>query len=140
MSAFRKKIASRPNLLSLVSNSDEDSPRLLFVADCMTRDKPSDAYVCLYTSQHAGGAVKTLLGGGVCASKTADEVADNLLASMAQDIAERWNNTMRAYAIEMLESCLFLTQSSCAVLEALVPEHAKVLNLSQYLQKGGLKK
>jgi len=48
---------------------------------------------------------------------------------------------MRANAIEMLESCLFLTQSSCAVPEALVPElHTRVLNLSQYLQKRGLKK
>jgi hypothetical protein len=60
---------------------------------------------------------------------------------MAQDITERWDSTVRSNAIEMLESCLFLTQSSCAVPEVLSPElNAKVLNLSQYLQKGGLKK
>jgi hypothetical protein len=35
----------------------------------------------------------------------------------------------------------FLTQSSCAVPDKLQPElKAKVLNLSQYLQKGGMKK
>lgn len=140
MNAFRKKIASHPNLFTLVSNLDE-STGLVFAADCMTRDKPNDAYVCFYTSHYSGGAVKTFLGGGVYASKSADDVADNLLASMAQDLAERWNSTMRGNAIEMLESCLMLTQSSCAVPQVLSSElHSKTLNLSQYLQKGGLKK
>jgi len=81
----------------------------------MTRDKPSDGYVCFYKTHYAGGVVKTFLGGGVYAANSADQVADNLLASLAQDIAERWNSTMRSKAIEMLESCLTLTQSNCAV-------------------------
>jgi hypothetical protein len=77
----------------------------------------------------------------VSASKTADEAADKLLASVAQDVVENWNSTMRNNAVEMLESCLFLTQSSCAVPEVLIPQlHSKTLNLSQYLQKGSLKK
>lgn len=140
MSALRKKISSHPNLFVMVSNSD-DSPGLVLIADCIPRDTPNDAYVCSYTSHYSGGVVKTFFGGGVYTGKSADEAADKLLASMAQDLVERWNSTMRSNAIEMLESCLFLTQSSCAVPETLTPElHSKVLNLSQYLQKGGLKK
>lgn len=81
------------------------------------------------------------MGGGVYVAKTADEMADNVVSAVAQDIAERWNGTARANAIERLESCLFLTQSSCAVPDALVPElKTKGINLSQYLQRGGLKK
>ena len=137
---FRQRVASHPNLFALVSNQDP-SLGLLFTADCMHRETPHDAYVCFYTSHYAGGASKTFMGGGIYTSKSADDLADSLLSSVAQDIAERWNDIMRDNAIEMLESCLFLTQSSCAVPEVLRPElKSKVLNLSQYLQKGGLKK
>ena len=81
------------------------------------------------------------MGGGIYVAKTADDVADNFLVAVAQDIVERLNEMRRTNAIETLESCLFLTQSSCAVPESLVPDlKAKILNLSQYLQKGGLKK
>jgi hypothetical protein len=142
MNAIRQKIGSHSNLFTLVGNSD-DSQEMALMADCIPRDKPTDPYVCSYTSFYAGGTVKTLLGGGTYADKSADEVSDKLLASILQDVVERWNNTVKSNATEMLESCLFLTQSSCAVPEALVPElHAKVLNLSQYQyrQKGGLKK
>jgi len=92
--AFREKIGSHPSLFSLVSNLDE-STGLVFDADCMTRDKLSDAYVCFYTSYYAGGVIRTPLGSGMYASKSADDVANNLLASMAQDVAERWNSTIR---------------------------------------------
>jgi len=48
---------------------------------------------------------------------------------------------VRANAIENLEACLTLTQSSCKVPDSLVPElKTNVINLSQYFQKGGLKK
>ena len=71
----------------------------------------------------------------------AGDVADNFLAAVAQDIVERLDDVSRSNAIETLEACLFLTQSSCAVPEKVVPElKVKVLNLSQYLQRGGLKK
>jgi hypothetical protein len=107
----------------------------------MSRDKPIDAYVCFYTSYYAGGAVKTPLGSGIYASKSADDVADNLLASMAQDIAERWNSTLRSNAIEIVESCLSPTSSSCEVPVPLTPElRTKVLNFARSLQKGELKK
>jgi len=75
------------------------------------------------------------------ASKSANDVADNLLASMAQDVAERWNSTMRSNAIRIVESCLSPTESSCSVPVPLTPElRSKVLNLAQSLQKSGIKK
>lgn len=47
----------------------------------------------------------------------------------------------RANAIENFEGCLFLTQSSCKVPGPLEPElKTRIVNLSQYLQKGSLKK
>ncbi len=42
---------------------------------------------------------------------------------------------------KLLEACLFLTQSTCAVPGVLASElKLKTLNFSQYLQKGGLNK
>jgi hypothetical protein len=137
---FREKIAADPSLFSLVSNLDE-SAGLMFDAGCITRDKPNDAYVCFYTSYYAGGVIRTPLGSGMYASKSVDDVANNLLASMAQDVAERWNSTMRSNAIKIMESCLSPTSSSCVVPVPLTPElRTKVLNLTQSLQKGDLKK
>jgi len=140
MSAFREKVASHSNLFSLVTNLD-DSTGLVFEADCKSREKSNDAYICFYTSYYAGGVVKTPLGSGMYASKSANDVADNLLASMAQDVAERWNSTMRSNAIRIVESCLSPTESSCSVPVPLTPElRSKVLNLAQSLQKSGIKK
>ena len=140
MNAFRQKVASHPSLFSLVSNLDE-STGVVFDADCMTREKPSDAYVCFYTSYYAGGVIKTPLGSGMYASKSADDVAKNLLASMAQDVAKRWNITMQSNAVKIMESCLSATSSSCAVPAPLAPGlRTKVLNLAQSLRKGELKK
>ena len=79
----------------------------------------------------------------VCANaaKTANEIADGFLASVAQDIVEGLSHATRTNAVENLEACLFLSQSSCAVSEVLAPElKVRTINLSQYLQKGGLKK
>jgi hypothetical protein len=140
MSAFREKIASHSNLFSLATNLD-DSAGLVFEADCKSREKSNDVYVCFYTSYYAGGVVKTPLGSGMYAAKSIDDVADNLLASMAQDVAERWNSAMRSNAIKIIESCLSPTSSGCAVPVPLTPElRTKVLNLAQSLQKGELKK
>lgn len=132
MSAFHKKIGSYPGLFSLASNLNEFSG-LVFTADCKTRDKSDDAYVCFYTSQRAAGAVKTSLGSGVYAANSADDVVDHLLAFMAQDIAERWNSTIQTSVVEVLESCLFLAQ--CVVPEPITPElRSQFLSLSQSLQ------
>jgi hypothetical protein len=87
------------------------------------------------------GGCSSCEGGGIHGSDTAGDVADNFLASVAQHIVERWDQMVRANAIEGLEACLFLTQSSCKVPTSLETElKIKIINLSQYLQKGGLKK
>lgn len=139
MMLFRQKIGSHANLFKLVDNSDP-SVGLLFTEDCMSR-QTTEPYVCFYTTHYVGGTTKTFMGGGIYVGKTAADIADNFVASEAQDIVERWSEITRANAIEMLESGLFLTQSSCAVPDKLQPElKVKVLNMSQYMQKGGLKK
>jgi hypothetical protein len=146
MKLFRQKVAeavgasTHVNLFKVV-NRDDASVSLTFQADCMPRQGQSDPYVCFYTLHYAGTNSKSFMGGGINATKTATEMADGFLASVAQDIVENMNNAVRSTAIESLEACLFLTQSSCAVPDALVSElKVKTLNLSQYLQKGGLNK
>jgi hypothetical protein len=140
MASLRGKMSSHPKQFTLVSNKDSEQ-QLLVTADCMPQTKPDAIFVCFYTTHYAGGTSKTFMGGGIYLGASADELADNFLASIAQDVAERWNEMVRTNAIETLEACLFLTQSSCKVPGALVPElKVNVINLSQYLQKGGLKK
>jgi hypothetical protein len=140
MTLFRQKIAEHGALFKLVGN-DDATAGLIFQADRMSRKSKDDPYICFYTLHYAGATNKTLMGGGVNATKTANDMADAFLASVAQDIAEGMNNAVRTNAVESLEACFRLTQSSCAVPEVLVPElKVKTLNLSQYLQRGGLKK
>lgn len=139
MTDLRAKFASHPKQFTVVSNGDPDNG-LVITADCMPR-KANGPFVCFYTSHYAGLAGKTFMGGGIYVAATPDEMAENLLSSIAQDVVERWNGTVRSSAIESLEACLFLTQSSCKVPGQLEPElKTKVVNLSQYLQRGGLKK
>lgn len=139
MKTFRQKIGSHETLFKLVDNSDA-SVGLLFTEDCMSR-QVTEPYVCFYTTHYVGGTTKTFMGGGIYVGKTAGDVADNFVSAVAQDIVERWEEITRTNAIETLESCLFLTQSSCAVPDKLEVElKVKILNLSQYMQKGGLKK
>jgi hypothetical protein len=139
MTDLRSRFASHPKQFTLVNNSDSDSG-LVIMADCMPR-KPKESFTCFYTSHYAGMAGKTFMGGGIYIGATSDEIADNFLASIAQDVVERWNSTVRNNNIESLEACLFLTQSSCKVPDQLEPElKTKIINLSQFLQKGGLKK
>jgi hypothetical protein len=140
MTDLRIKLASHPKQFALVDTHDPNL-RLLITADCIPQTKKTDAFACFYTSTYAGGSTKTFMGGGIYAGGTADEVGNNLLASIAQDIVERWDGMVRANAIENLEACMMLTQSSCKVPDPLVPElKLKIVNLSQYLQNGGLKK
>jgi hypothetical protein len=140
MKLFRQKVAEHATLFKLVSNEDA-SAGLVFQADCLPRQDVSASFVCFYTLHYSGTVSKTFMGGGVNATKTADEMADGFLASVARDVYENINNAIRSNTVEGLEACLFLTQSSCAVPETLAPElKAKTINLSQYLQKGGLSK
>ena len=111
MKLFRQKIAEHAALFKLVGN-DDVSLGLVFQADCMPRQSKEAPYV----------------------------IADGFWSSLAQDIVENLDHTRRGNAVESLEACLFLTQSSCAVPEVLAPElKAKTINLSQYLKKPGLR-
>ena len=83
---------------------------------------------------------QALLGGAVVVKRSAEEAATKLFTSMLQDVLERWNSTDRQMLIAELETCLALTESSCAVPDPLVAElKTKSINLSQYLRKGSLK-
>ena len=140
MSSLRAKVAEHPKQFTLVDTHDPNLS-LLVTADCIPRKAKTEEFVCFYTSSYAGGATKTFMGGGIYAGDTADVVADNFLSSIAQDIVERWNGMVRDNAVENLEACLVLTQSSCKVPDSLVTElKMKIINLSQYMQHGGLKK
>jgi hypothetical protein len=135
MKLFRQKISQHENLFTLVKAEDA-SPGLIIQLDCLDRNNSDAAYVCFYTVHYASGTTKSLMGGGVNATKTAEEMATGFLRSLAQDITESMNSSIRTNAVEQLEACLLLTQSSCAVPETLIPElGVKTLNLSQYLQK-----
>jgi hypothetical protein len=135
---LRSKISSHPKLFTLVSGKDPGRD-LIVQVDCLVRKQETDAFVCFYTSHHFAGGLETFMGGGINAAPTSGQMADDFLASIAQDLKERWTMMVRRSAIEGLESCLALTQSSCKVPDTLVPElRTKVINLSQYFQQGGL--
>jgi hypothetical protein len=119
---------------------ETEAPDLILNVDCIPRTL-SEPYSCMYVALYGGPSFKTLLGAGVHTDKSADTVAVALVSSIAQDVNERWDRTLRTHQVELLEACLFLTQSSCNVPEGLISElKAKSLNLSQYLKKGGLSK
>lgn len=140
VTALRARMAEHPKQFTLVDTKDSDL-NLIVTSDCIPRNQKSESFACFYTTSYAGGTTKTFMGGGIYASMTAEDMADNLLASIAQDVVERYNNMVRSNAIENLEACLMLTQSSCKVPDSLVPElKLKIINLSQYMQQGGLKK
>jgi len=140
MTELRARLSGHPKQFTLVSSKDPELS-LIVTADCLPRQQKTDHFSCFYTTQYAGGTTKTFMGGGIYDAITADEVADNFLSSIAQDILERWDEMVRANAIENLEACLMLTQSSCKVPDSLVPDlKTKIINMSQYLQRGGLSK
>jgi hypothetical protein len=119
---------------------ETEAPDLVLEVDCVPRTQ-SEPYNCMYVALYAGPSFKTFLGAGVHTDKSPGTVAAVLVSFIAQDINGRWTQTLRTHQVEILEACLFLTQSSCKVPEGLVSElKAKSLNLSQYLQKGGLSK
>jgi hypothetical protein len=131
-----QKIAGQPKFFTIATGDDKN---LAIVTDCY-RATASDPYSCYYVATKWLGSTEALLGGGVMVQKSAEEAATALFSSILQDVAERWNSTDRRMLISELETCLELTESSCAVPEPLVAElKTKSINLSQYMRKGGLK-
>jgi hypothetical protein len=131
-----RQFAAQPKLFTVVNGDDKD---LAIVADCY-RATPSDSYSCYYVATKWLTSNQALLGGAVVVQKSAEEAATALFKSILQDVVERWNSTERRMLIAELETCLALTESSCAVPDPLQAElKAKSINLSQYMRKGGLK-
>ena len=131
-----RQFAAQPKLFAVVNGHDKD---LAIIVDCY-RETPQDSYSCYYVAMKWLESNQALLGGAVVVQKSAEEAATKLFTSMLQDVLERWNSTDRQMLIAELETCLALTESSCAVPDPLVSElKTKSINLSQYLRKGSLK-
>jgi len=131
-----QKIAAQPKFFTVVNGDAKD---ISVIADCY-RPTPNDSYSCYYVATKWLASNQSLLGGAVVVQKSAEEAATAIFASLLQDVAERWNNTDRQMLIAELETCLALTESSCAVPDPLQAElKTKSINLSQYMRKGGLK-
>lgn len=131
------KFASNPKLFSVAN--DQGDKDMSVVADCY-RETPSDPYSCFYVTHKFLGSIEGLVGAGIVVKKSAEEAASDLFTSILQDVVERWNSTDRKMLISELETCLLLTESSCAVPTPLVSElKVKSINMSQYLRSGGLK-
>jgi len=112
-----------------------DSSKVSVLITCMPR-KPSAAFACMYVSHHNGAAFKTFMGGGLFLAATADTVADNFLASIAQDVVERYDKTSLDSLRQALEACLLMTETKCNVPDPLQRElGAKQLTLGQYILK-----
>jgi hypothetical protein len=131
-----RQFAAQPKLFAVVNGDDKD---LAIIVDCY-RATPQDSYSCYYVAVKRLERNQALLGGAVVVQKSVEEAATTLFTSMLQDVLERWNSTDRQMLIAELETCLALTESSCAVPDPLQAElKAKSINLSQYMRKGGLK-
>jgi hypothetical protein len=131
-----QKIAAQPKFFTIATGDDKD---LAIVADCY-RETANDPYSCHYVATKWLASNQAFLGGAVVVKRSAEEAATLIFASLVQDVAERWNSTDRQMLVAELETCLALTESSCAVPEPLVAElKTKSINLSQYMRKGGLK-
>jgi hypothetical protein len=115
--------------------TQQDPSKVVVLISCMSR-KQSEPFVCMYVSEYNGATFKTFLGGGLNFSLHAEDVADSFLASIAEDIVERFDNTAKDNLRQSLESCLFMTDSKCNVPDSLQKEFAaKQLTLGQYLLK-----
>jgi len=90
----------------------------------------------MYVAHFNGPTFKTFLGGGMWVGTSADAVSDNFLASIAQDIVERFDSTSKDNLREALQACLLMTDSKCNVPDPLQKEFgATQLTLGQYLLK-----
>ena len=131
-----QQFAAQPKLFAVVNGNDKD---LGIIVDCY-RATPNDSYSCYYVAMKWIGQNQALLGGAVVVQRSAEDAAALVFKSILQDVLERWNSTDRQMLIAELETCLALTESSCAVPDPLVSElKTKSINLSQYMREGALK-
>ncbi len=137
--------AASPVAQSLVKKLNESKPfqavastdpsKVVVLVSCMQR-KQSDPFACMYVAHFNGATFKSFLGGGLFLGRTADDVATNFLASIAQDIVERFDATSLENLREGLESCLLMTETKCNIPDPLQKEFgAKELTLGQYILK-----
>jgi len=130
-SLIKKLNASKP--FEVVGKGD--TAKVVVLVSCSSR-KQTDPFLCMYVAHFNGPAFKTFLGGGMWAATRADAVSDNFLASIAQDIVERFDSTSKDNLREALQACLLMTDSKCNVPDPLQKEFdAKQLTLGQYLLK-----
>jgi hypothetical protein len=130
-SLIKKLTASKP--FEVVGKND--TAEVVVLVTCYAHKQP-DPFLCMYIAHFNGPAFKTFLGGGMYASTSTDTVADNFLASIAQDIVERFDSTSKDNLREALQACLLMTDSKCNVPDPLQKEFdAKQLTLGQYLLK-----
>jgi hypothetical protein len=130
-SLIKKLNASRP--FEVVGK--DDTAKVVVLVSCYSR-KQTDPFLCMYVAHFNGPTFKTFLGGGMWVGTSADAVSDNFLASIAQDIVERFDSTSKENLREALQACLLMTDSKCNVPDPLQKEFdAKQLTLGQYLLK-----
>jgi hypothetical protein len=116
--------------------SKDDLSKAIVIVDCMHRVKTEQPFICMYVTHYNGVAFKTMVGAGEYISGTADDMASNLVAAIASDIVERWDDTNKRNLKESLEACLYLTDSKCNVPTPLQAELGeKQLTLGQYMFK-----
>jgi len=112
----------------------DDVSKVIITIDCMAREKQSMAFVCMHVLHFNGASLKTFMGGGLYVAATADDVANNFLASIAQDIVDRFDSINKDNLRSTLESCLMLTDTKCNVPGPLQKEFGqKQMTLGQYM-------
>jgi hypothetical protein len=113
----------------------DDTAKVVVLVSCYSR-KQTDPFLCMYVTHFNGPAFRTFLGGGMFVATSADAISDNFLASIAQDIVERFDSTSKNNLRQALQACLLMTDSKCNVPDPLQKEFAtKELTLGQYLLK-----
>jgi hypothetical protein len=129
-----QKIAAKPTLFTVVNSNDRN---LSIIVDCYI-ESANNSYSCYYAANKWLGSSQAFLGGLGVVTKSADDAATALIASILVAL-ERWNSIDRRMLISALENCLALTKSSCTVPKSLIPElKVKSINLAQYDRTGGL--
>jgi len=114
----------------------KDPSKVAVLISCMSPKQAGSVLACMYVAHYNGATFRTFLGAGLFFSTSADDVANNFLGSIAQDVAERYNDTDKDNLRQALESCLLLTDTKCNVPDPLQNEfNAKQLTLGQFLLK-----